>query len=143
MHIVKIMKIVYNCFLVFFLVAMQKLYGALSNRVEKEETNFMNYLPSNSLLYPLDFQQNWQASEPIPVTIHYDVPSYGHKDLLMALESYNDLENYQKESEENKRRIIEEQNRLEDVLWNKIQLIKMKDKMFQQSKHLRTYKDKI
>ncbi|KEG03159.1 hypothetical protein YYE_02093 [Plasmodium vinckei vinckei] len=135
------------------------LYGALSNRVEKEETNFMNYLPSNSLLYPLDFQQNWQASEPIPVTIHYDVPSYGHKDLLMALESYNDLENYQKESyyslfqikkcylkkiyEENKRRIIEEQNRLEDVLWNKIQLIKMKDKMFQQSKHLRTYKDKI
>ncbi|EUD73763.1 hypothetical protein YYG_00851 [Plasmodium vinckei petteri] len=85
--------------------------------------------------------------------------SYGHKDLLMALESYNDLENYQKEScyslfqiknyylkkiyEENKRRIIEEQNRLEDILWNKIQLIKMKDKMFQQSKHLRTYKDKI
>ncbi|CDU85114.1 hypothetical protein YYC_03016 [Plasmodium yoelii 17X] len=143
MYIVKIMKIVYNCFLVFLVVVMQKLYGVSSNRLEKEEGNFMNFLPSNSLLYPLDFQQNWQASEPIPVTIHYNIPSYGHKDLLMALESYTDLENYQKESEENKRRIIEEQNRLEDILWNKIQLIKVKDKKLQRSKHLRTYKDKI
>lgn len=46
----------------------------LSSSVRKDEMNIMDFFPSNSLLYPLDFQKNWQASEPIPLNIHYSVP---------------------------------------------------------------------
>ncbi|KJP89832.1 hypothetical protein AK88_00543 [Plasmodium fragile] len=121
---------------------MQILF-ALSNKARKEEMNPLNFLPSSSLLYPLDFQQNWQASEPIPLEIHYDVPAYGYKDLLMTLEYHNDLEHYDKERREVKRRIIEEQNRLEENLWRKVHLLKMKEKNLQNGNFLRARKDQI
>ncbi|SBS87536.1 conserved Plasmodium protein, unknown function [Plasmodium ovale curtisi] len=93
----KTMKTVGKIFLFYFLALLQQLYSVSSSRIKKNEMSMVDFLPSNSLLYPLDFQQNWQASEPIPLNIHFDVPSYGHKDLLAALEYHNDLENYKKE----------------------------------------------
>ncbi|SBT78899.1 conserved Plasmodium protein, unknown function [Plasmodium ovale] len=137
------MKSVGKIFLFYFLALLQQLYSVSSSRIKKNEMSMMDFLPSNSLLYPLDFQQNWQASEPIPLNIHFDVPSYGHKDLLAALEYHNDLENYKKESDEIKRRIIDEQNRLDEIVWNKIQRVKLKEEKLQDQKFLRTYKDRI
>ncbi|SCP02770.1 conserved Plasmodium protein, unknown function [Plasmodium malariae] len=127
----------------FLIIILKQLCFISSNKIKKEEMGIMDLLPSNSLLYPLDFQQNWQASEPIPLNIHYDVPSYGHKDLLTALEYHNDLENYEKEREEIKRKIIAEQNRLEEFLWNKIEFLKIKERNLQNQNFLRTHKNKI
>ncbi|ETW53805.1 hypothetical protein PFUGPA_03677 [Plasmodium falciparum Palo Alto/Uganda] len=109
----------------------------LSSSVRKDEMNIMDFFPSNSLLYPLDFQKNWQASEPIPLNIHYSVPAYGDKDMLNSLEYHNDLEIYNNEKEEIKRRIISEQKRMEDNLWNKIQLLKIKKKRIENQNYLR------
>ncbi|CRG95686.1 conserved Plasmodium protein, unknown function [Plasmodium gallinaceum] len=137
------MKILKNMFFFNFLVVLLQIYYVLSDRKKKEEMNILNFLPSNSLLYPLDFQKNWQASEPIPVSVHYTVPAYGYKDLIEALEYHNDLENHLKEREEIERRIISEQKRLEDNLWNKVQFLKTKDMMLKKKNSLRTYKSKI
>ncbi|EUR64045.1 hypothetical protein PFBG_05201 [Plasmodium falciparum 7G8] len=130
----------------------------LSSSVRKDEMNIMDFFPSNSLLYPLDFQKNWQASEPIPLNIHYSIEkkmfrflfnfffllfhvkyirAYGDKDMLNSLEYHNDLEIYNNEKEEIKRRIISEQKRMEDNLWNKIQLLKIKQKRIENQNYLR------
>ncbi|ANQ10474.1 Uncharacterized protein PCOAH_00049650 [Plasmodium coatneyi] len=137
------MNVVKKILLLHLLFACQQILFARSSKARKEEMNPLNFLPSSSLLYPLDFQQNWQASEPIPLEIHYDVPAYGYKDLLMTLEYQNDLEHYDKERGEVKRRIIEEQKRLEENLWRKIHLLKMKEKNLQNRNFLRARKDQI
>ncbi|CRH03970.1 conserved Plasmodium protein, unknown function [Plasmodium relictum] len=127
----KILKNIFN----FFIMLLQ-IYCVSSNKRKKEEMNILNFLPSNSLLYPLDFQKNWQASEPIPISIHYN-------DLFEALEYHNDLENHIKEREEIKRRIINEQKRLEVNIWDKLQFLKIKNTMLQKKNSLRTNKNKI
>ncbi|CAA9990439.1 conserved Plasmodium protein, unknown function [Plasmodium knowlesi strain H] len=137
------MNVVKKILILHLLFVCQQILFARLSMARKEEMNPLNFMPSSSLLYPLDFQQNWQASEPIPLEIHYDVPAYGYKDLLMALEYQNDLEHYDKERGEVKRRIIEEQKRLEENLWRKIQLLKMKEKNLQNRNFLRARKDQI
>ncbi|VWU51688.1 conserved protein, unknown function [Hepatocystis sp. ex Piliocolobus tephrosceles] len=129
-----------NVLLIHLLIGLQ-LYNVSTGSVKKNDMNLMNFLPSNSIVYPLDFQENWQASEPIKLNIHYDIPSYGYKDLLMTLEYHNDLETFENELEEIKRRTIYEQNRLEENLWNKILKIKSKTKQFQHQKFLRSQID--
>lgn len=47
---------------------------------------------SNSPLYPLDFQNVWQASEPAHVNVDYDIPVYGTNTLLSRLEADSDSE---------------------------------------------------
>ncbi|GAW83049.1 hypothetical protein, conserved [Plasmodium gonderi] len=137
------MNIVKKLLLFHLLIIFQQIFFSSLSNAKKEKMNPMDFFPSSSLLYPLDFQKNWQASEPIPVDIHYDVPAYGYKDLLMALEYHNDLENYDKERGEIKRRIINEQNRMEENLWRKIQIVKMKEKNRQNQKILRARKDEV
>ncbi|EWC85977.1 hypothetical protein PFNF54_05186 [Plasmodium falciparum NF54] len=61
-------------FIFHILILFYQIYMVLSSSVRKDEMNIMDFFPSNSLLYPLDFQKNWQASEPIPLNIHYSVP---------------------------------------------------------------------
>ncbi|SPJ12564.1 conserved Plasmodium protein, unknown function [Plasmodium sp. DRC-Itaito] len=132
------MKIYKSLFFIFhILILFYQIYMVLSSNAKKDEMNIMDFFPSNSLLYPLDFQKNWQASEPIPLNIHYSVPAYGDKDMLNSLEYHNDLEIYNNEKEEIKRRIISEQKRMEDKLWNKIQLLKIKQKRIENQNYLR------
>lgn len=41
--------------------------------------------PSNLLLYPLDFQKSWQASEQAKINIEFQVPVFGPRDETKVL----------------------------------------------------------
>eukprot|EP00375_Theileria_parva_P001374 XP_764046.1 hypothetical protein [Theileria parva strain Muguga] len=45
----------------------------------------LKFTPSSLALYPLDFQDIWQSSEPIPININYSIPSFGVRDLKRKL----------------------------------------------------------
>ncbi|CDR95007.1 hypothetical protein, conserved [Babesia bigemina] len=45
-----------------------------------------SFTPSSLPLYPLDFQDNWQAAQPIPVDVNFSVPHFGPRDLANHLE---------------------------------------------------------
>ncbi|UVC54482.1 hypothetical protein MACJ_004030 [Theileria orientalis] len=54
-------------------------------KADSVKTN-LKFLPSSLALYPLDFQDIWQSSEPVPVDINYSVPSFGARDLVKKLQ---------------------------------------------------------
>lgn len=115
-----------------------KMFTASSERLQKKSLSATDFLPSSSILYPLDFQKNWQASEPIPLNIHYTVPAYGQKDLFMALDIHSDLEHAANEKEEVRRRVVNELKRKEQMLWEKLQALKAKERNLKEQKSFRS-----
>ncbi|GFE54493.1 hypothetical protein BaOVIS_018970 [Babesia ovis] len=53
----------------------------LGTTTRSNSTVSSRFMPSSLPLYPLDFQDNWQASRPIPVDVNFSVPNFGPRDL--------------------------------------------------------------
>lgn len=71
------------------LLLLCHVVGALKTETSNKassQSSISRYTPSSLPIYPLDFQDNWQASRPIPVDINYSVPQYGPGDLTSYLE---------------------------------------------------------
>ncbi|KAK1442595.1 hypothetical protein BgAZ_301130 [Babesia gibsoni] len=83
------------------LLLLCHVVGALKTETSTKassQSSISRYTPSSLPIYPLDFQDNWQASRPIPVDINYSVPyvmigntsindrQYGPGDLTSYLE---------------------------------------------------------
>ncbi|KAG6440129.1 hypothetical protein BBOV_II001715 [Babesia bovis T2Bo] len=58
----------------------------VSSGASTKTASASRFTPSSLPLYPLDFQDSWQASRPIPVDFNYSVPNYGPRDLTKYLE---------------------------------------------------------
>lgn len=134
------MRISKNLCLFFCLMILCQMRSYLCVHLKKSDLSFSDFLPSSSLLYPLDFQKNWQASEPIPLTITYDVPAFGSRDLFLAMSQNSDLENQTKEREELRNRIIDDQKAQMEYLRKKLIHLKIEANELKKQNSLRSPK---